>query len=56
MRDLDRHPSIRQELLKAMIDARATDPAEGISMEELRAKYRAQMREYANTEPPNDSE
>jgi len=25
-------------------------------MEELRAKYRAQMREYANTEPPNDSE
>jgi hypothetical protein len=27
MRELDRHPSIRQELLKAMIDARAADPA-----------------------------
>jgi antitoxin ParD1/3/4 len=56
MRELDRHPSIRQELLKAMIDARAADPAQGVSMEELCAKYRAQMREYANTEPPNDSE
>ena len=55
MRELDQHPAVRQELLKAMIETRAANLGEGISMEELRAKYRAQMRQFADTELPNDS-
>jgi antitoxin ParD1/3/4 len=52
MRELDRHPDVRQELLKAMIEATAADLSEGISMEELRAKHQAKLQEYANTDPP----
>ena len=55
MRELDQHPAVRQELLKAMIEKRAANLGEGISMEELRAKYRAQMQDYADTELPIDS-
>jgi antitoxin ParD1/3/4 len=56
MQELDRHPKVRQQLLKAMIKASEDDPGEGISMEELRAKHQAQLREYANTELPKKSE
>jgi hypothetical protein len=50
MQELDRHPEVRQDLLKAMIKARAADPGEGISIAGLRAKNHAKPEEYANTE------
>jgi antitoxin ParD1/3/4 len=52
LRELVRHPAVREELLKAMINASADDPRPGISNEEWRAERQAQLREYANTEPP----
>jgi antitoxin ParD1/3/4 len=55
MQELDRHPEVRNALLKAMVQASAADPSEGISMEELSAKHQAQLREYANTELPEKS-
>ena len=53
MQELDRHPEVRKELLKAMINASADDPRPGISTEELRERHRAKLRDYANTEPPS---
>jgi Arc/MetJ-type ribon-helix-helix transcriptional regulator len=53
IQELDRHPEVRQELLKAMIKASADDPGPGISTEELRERHRAKLREYANSEPPS---
>jgi Arc/MetJ-type ribon-helix-helix transcriptional regulator len=53
MQELDRHPKVRQELLKAMMEASAADPRPGISTEEMQERHRARLREYANTEPPN---
>jgi len=55
MQELDRHPEVRQELLKAMIKAGTDDLGPGISSEEMREKFQARLREYANTEPPNDA-
>ena len=53
MQELDRHPEVRKELLKAMIKASADDPRPGISTEEMRERHRAKLREYANSEPPS---
>lgn len=50
--ELERHPKVRAELLKAMLDAAAGDPRPGITIEEWRAKHHAKLREYASTEPP----
>lgn len=50
--ELDRHPKVRAQLLKAMLDASADDPHPGITIEEFRAKHHARLREYASTEPP----
>jgi len=50
--ELDRHPMVRAQLLKAMIDASANDPRPGISIEEWQTKHDATLREYARTEPP----
>jgi Arc/MetJ-type ribon-helix-helix transcriptional regulator len=52
LRELDRHPDVRKALLQARIQAALDDPRPGITAEEFRAKHRAQLREYANTEPP----
>jgi|SRR5271163_3126331 len=52
MQELDRHPEVRQELLKAMINASMDDPRPGISTEEMRERLRARLSEYANSEPP----
>jgi hypothetical protein len=50
--ELDRHPAVRAQLLKAMVAAAADDPRSGITIEEWRAKHQAKLREYASTEPP----
>jgi antitoxin ParD1/3/4 len=50
--ELDRHPTVRADLLKAMVNAAADDPRPGITIEEWRAKHEATLRDYANTEPP----
>jgi antitoxin ParD1/3/4 len=55
MRELDQHPAIRQDLLKAMVETGSSDLGQGISMEEFRAKLRTKLEDYANTDPPNDS-
>jgi hypothetical protein len=49
---LDRHPVARRALLTAMIEASVNDPRPGISIEEFREQFLAQMREDANIEPP----
>ena len=50
--ELDRHPAVRAQLLKAMVTAVADDPRPGITIEEFRAQHEATLREYASTEPP----
>lgn len=50
--ELDRHPKVRAQLLKAMLAASANDPRPGITAEEFRANHRATLNEYASTEPP----
>lgn len=49
---LDRHPRVRTELLKAMVNAAADEPGPGITIEEWRTKHNATLREYASTKPP----
>ena len=49
--ELDRHPKVRAQLFKAMVNAAADDPRPGITIEEWRAKHAATLREYASTEP-----
>jgi len=50
--ELDQHPKVRAELLKAILNAAADDPRPGISIDEWRARHDAKLREYASTEPP----
>ena len=50
--ELDRHPSVRAQLLNAMLNAAADDPSPGTAIEEWRAKHQAKLREYASSEPP----
>lgn len=50
--ELDRHPTVRAQLMKAMVTAAADEPRPGITIEEWRAKHNATLREYASTEPP----
>jgi len=52
LRELDRHPKVRQALLKTMILDATNDPRPGITIQEWRAKHQARLREYACTEPP----
>lgn len=52
LQELDRHPEVRKQLLQAMIEASLKDPRPGIPLEEVHARHRAQLREWANTEPP----
>lgn len=52
LRELDRHPEVRRELLSAMIKDGLKDSGRTYSPEEVRAELRAMRREYANTEPP----
>ena len=56
MEALDRHPEVRQALLKAMVHEglEEVDSGHYISLEEWKERYRAEMREYANTEPPTN--
>jgi antitoxin ParD1/3/4 len=54
MRELDQHSSVRQELLTAITQTKAADLGEGVLMEEIRTKLQAQLREFADTDPPND--
>jgi hypothetical protein len=53
LRELDRHPAVRKALLKAMINSSADDPHRGISFEEWRKQHQAQLRRYADSEPPS---
>jgi hypothetical protein len=50
MQELDRHPEVRQALLKAMTQD-AMDSGPGVSLEEMREQHRAQLRKYAESEP-----
>jgi len=52
LRELDRYPAVRKKLVKAMVETRGDGPRPGIRFEEWRAKHLAQLRKYANTEPP----
>ena len=52
LRELDRYPAVRKKLIKAMVETGGDDPRPGIRFEEWRAKHQAQLRRYANTEPP----
>lgn len=54
LRELDRHPAVRKQLIKAITGARANSPRAGISFEEWRKQNQARLREYADTEPPAD--
>jgi hypothetical protein len=54
LRELDRHPAVRKQLIKAITGASANSPRPGISFEEWREQNQARLREYANTEPPAD--
>jgi hypothetical protein len=51
MQELDRHPEVRKALLKAMTKD-GMDSGPGMSFEEWGAEHQAQLRKYANTEPP----
>jgi hypothetical protein len=53
LRELDRHPEVRRELLTAMIKDGLEETGCTYSPEEVRAELRAMRREYANTEPPS---
>jgi hypothetical protein len=53
LRELDRHPAVRKALLKAMIKSSAEHPRRGISFEEWRKEHQAQLRRYAESEPPS---
>ena len=52
LQELDRHPEVRKHLLRAMLEASLKDPRPRIPIEEVRARHHAQLREWANTEPP----
>jgi Arc/MetJ-type ribon-helix-helix transcriptional regulator len=52
LQELDRHPEVREQLLRATIEARLKDPRPGIPLEDVRAQHRAQLHEWANTETP----
>jgi hypothetical protein len=54
LRELDRHPMVRKQLIRAISSASASSPRPGISFEEWRKQNQARLREYANTEPPAD--
>jgi len=54
LQGLDEHPLVREQLLKAMIEDALQDPRPGMPADQLRDKFRAQLREWANTEPPTD--
>lgn len=53
LRELDRHPEVRRELLTAMIKDGLQDSGRTYSPEEVRAELRAMRRQYANTDPPS---
>ena len=53
LRELDRHPEVRRELLTAMIQDGLKGAEQGYSVEEVRAAIRAERRKYADTEPPS---
>jgi antitoxin ParD1/3/4 len=50
--ELDRHPKVREALLRAMLKAAADDPRPAIPAEKVIARLRAQERRYARTPPP----
>jgi Arc/MetJ-type ribon-helix-helix transcriptional regulator len=51
LQELDRHPKVREQLLKAMLEESLRDPRSGISLEQLRTEHRARLREWANGTP-----
>jgi antitoxin ParD1/3/4 len=53
LQELDRHPQVRQRLLKAMIQAAIDDPRPSIPIEKVRADHFTQLRRYARTKPPH---
>jgi antitoxin ParD1/3/4 len=52
LHELDRHPRVRRDLLRAMLQASIDDPRPGIPAEKVMARLRAQTLRYARTEPP----
>jgi Arc/MetJ-type ribon-helix-helix transcriptional regulator len=54
LRELDRHPEVRCDLLGAMINDALKEPVETFTIEEVRFKLRALRREYADNDPPSE--
>jgi len=54
LRELDRHPEVRRDLLGAMINDALKEPVETFTIEEVRFKLRALRREYADNDPPSE--
>lgn len=52
LQELDRHPEVREQLLHAMLESSLKDPRPRIPLEDVRARHRTQLREWANTDPP----
>ena len=52
LHDLDRHPKVRRELLRAMLQASIDDPRPGIPAEKVAARFRSKTLRYARTKPP----
>lgn len=52
LHELDRHPKVRRELLKGMLQAAIEDPRPGIPAEKVAAKLRSKTLRYARTKPP----
>lgn len=51
LRELDRHPEVRKQLLDAMIEKSLSDTRPGIPLEQWHAEHRAQLREWADSSP-----
>lgn len=52
LHELDRHPKVRRELLRAMLQASIDDPRPRIPAEKVMTKLRSQTLRYARTKPP----
>ena len=53
LRELDRHPEVRRDLLGAMINDSLKEPVETFTIEEVHSKFRALRREYADNDAPS---
>jgi antitoxin ParD1/3/4 len=52
LQELDSHPKVRKQLLKATVQDAIDDPRPGIPLEKVRTNHFARLRRYARTKPP----